>query len=298
MLISLKRVIRLGWKNFIRSSGLSVVSIVVLVATIFLTTTLLLARDISEEIVRDVEEKADISVEFNLAAPEERIYKVKGELKEEFDLTEIEYLSREEVLNNFKDRHQDDPIILEALEEVGNPFSSVLNIKAGKVQDYRDISDYVRRSYSDIVSDIDFYGRKEVIEEIFSLTHRFQRSIIIAGIVLAVIAVLIVLGTTKLSIYSLSEEIRVMRLVGASNWFIQGSFLTQGFITGLIASMISFFFLFFFSFAIYQGYNIFNIDLEKHIIDNLSLILSLQLGTGVGLSLLASIIAVNRYLKV
>ncbi len=298
MFILLKRVIRLGWKNFSRSTGLSLVGIVVLMATIFLTTSLLLLQEITQEIVKDIEEKADISVEFNLAAPEERIFRVKEDLEEEFDLVAINYLSREEVLEEFKRRHRDDPVMMEALDEVGNPFSAILNIKAREVQDYREVSDFIRRNHSDIISDIDFYGRKEVIEEIFSVTSRVQRSIIIASIILGVIAVLIVLGTTKLSIYSIGQEIKVMRLVGASNWYIQGSFLTQGFITGLIASLASLFLLLFLSFAIYQGYNIFNLDLEKHILGNFSLILLLQFGTGIGLSLFASIVAVSRYLKV
>ena len=298
MFTSIKRVCRLGWKNFKRSGGLSVVAIVVLMMTTFLATSLLLAREVSEEAIQEVEESADISIYFNLATPEEQIQSIAEDLQEEFDLAGIDYVSRHQALENFRDRHGSNEILMSALDEVGNRFSATLNIKAGDVSDYRAVSDYARSNYSEVVDEIDFYRRQEAIESIFAITGRVQRSLIVLGGILALVSIFIVFGTVRLSIYSLNKEIKVMKLVGASNGFMQGSFVVQGFILGLIASVLSLIILFGLALLMHQGYNVFGINFESHIIDNLTFILGLQLSTGIGLSVISSFVAVQKYLKV
>ena len=298
MFTSIKRICRLGWKNFKRSGGLSVVAIVVLMMTTFLATSLLLAREVSEEAIRDIEDSADISIYFNLATPEEQIQSIAEDLDEEFNLSGIDYVSRHQALENFRDRHGDNEILMSALDEAGNRFSATLNIKAGNVSDYRAISDYARSNYSEVVDEIDFYRRQEAIESIFAVTDRVQRSLIVLGGILALVSIFIVFGTVRLSIYSLNKEIKVMKLVGASDGFMQGSFIVQGFILGLIASVLSLIFLFGLAILMHQGYNVFGINFESHVIDNLAFILGLQLSTGIGLSVISSFVAVQKYLKV
>jgi len=274
------------------------VAIVVLVATGFLATSLLLAREVSEDVIEDIEASADISVYFNLATPEEQILEIGEDLENEFNLLGVDYVSRHEALESFRARHGDNEVLMEALDEVGNRFAATLNIKAGEVEDYRAISDYVRSNHSGIVDEIDFYRRKEAIESIFDITSRVQKSLLVTGVILALVSVFIVFGTIRLSIYSLNEEIKIMKLVGASNWFMRGSFIVQGFILGLIASVISLLLLFALAALMSQGYNPFGMDLDLHIFGNLSFILILQFSVGIGLSVLSSLIAVRRYLKV
>lgn len=298
MFVSIKRICRLGWKNFKRSGGLSVVAIVVLMMTTFLATSLLLAREVSEEAIEEIEASADISIYFNLATPEDQIQSIAEDLNEEFDLAGINYVSRHEALEDFRARHGDNEVLMAALDEVGNRFSATLDVKAGDVSDYRAISDYARSNYSEVIDEIDFYRRKEAIESIFAITGRIQRSLIVLGGILALVSIFIVFGTVRLSIYSLNKEIKVMKLVGASNGFMQGSFIIQGFILGLIASVLSLITLFGLALLMHQGYNVFGISLESHIMDNLSFILLLQLSTGIGLSVISSFVAVRKYLKV
>lgn len=277
---------------------MSVVAIVVLVATTFLATSLLLAKEVSEEVVKEVENSADISIYFNVAVPEEQILDVADDLKANFKLAGVQYVSRHELLERFRETHAERAAIMEALEEVGNPFSATLDIKAGEINDYRAVSDYVRSNYSDIIEEIDFYRRKEAIESIFAITGRIQRSIVVLGTILALVSIFIVFGTVRLSIYSLDEEIRIMKLVGASNFYMQGSFIVQGFILGLIASILSLVLIFSLVLMMHQGYNVFGIDLEHHILDNLSFILGLQFLVGIGLSVVSALVAVRKYLKV
>lgn len=274
------------------------VAIVVLVATSFLATSLLLAQEVSRQVVEDIESRADISVYFDLATPEDEIIAVAEDIRSNFEVTDIEYNSRHDVLEGFRDENQDREDLMEALDEIGNPFFATLDIKAENIDNYREIADYVRSNYLDIVDEIDFYRRKEAIESIFAVTSRVQNSLTIIGSILAIISILIVFGTIRLSIYSLNKEIKIMKLVGASDYFMQGSFLVQGFILGFTASVISFLILMGMVLIMHQGYNPLGINLESHILDNLSYILLLQFLTGIGLSVASSFVAVRKYLEI
>jgi len=296
MLTSFKRSFLLGWKNFKNSGGLSAVAIIVLTATIFLATSLFLAGEVSESTIRDIEESADISIYFKITAPEDQIFEMKEDLREEFDFLESDYVSRHEALESFRERHAGNPVLMEALDEVGNVFSARLDIRAREVENFRAVSDYARSNYSDIIDEIDFYRRKEAIESIFSITSRIERFLMVFGLVLGLVSIFIVFGTIRLSIYSLEEEIKIMKLVGTSNLFIRGSFLAQGLILGVIASLFSLLVLTGLTFVLTQGYNVLGIDLEHHILSNIGFILSLQLITGIVLSILSAEGAVRKYL--
>ncbi len=297
-LISIKRAIRLAWKNFHREGGLSFVSTFVLMIVITLSVFLFLVRGIAEIIISDVEGKADVTVDFQLGVPEERIFEIRDELKQEFEVNGMEYISREEARNVFIQRFGDRSAVMESLEEVGNPFPASVNIKADDPYIYSQIADYLEDKYSDMIYSIDFYHREEVIDGIFSITENVRRGGIIISVVLGVIAVLLVYNTIKLAIYGLREEIRVMRLVGSSNLFIQSSFIFQGMIVGFISAAASFLLLFLLGFFIPQTYNItLEVNLHQYFLSMLPLILLIQFTMGTVLGVISSFIATSKYLK-
>ncbi len=297
-LTSFKRVIVLGWKNFSREMGLSFVSIFVLTITILLVTSMFLLRGVSDAVIAGVEDKADITIDFEIIVSEEKILEIKEEIKEKFEINGMEYVSREDARVRFIERFGDRPAIMDSLDEVGNPFPASINIKAGSPQIYSEISDFLEDSYPELIYAVDFYGRKEVIESIFSFTEKTRRAGITMSLILGTVALLLVFNTVKLAIYGMKEEIRVMRLVGSSNIFIQGSFITQGTILGFVSALISFLLFLAFAFLIPNTYNvIFDVNLYGYLVEILPVVLLVQFCVGVGLGVVSSSIATARYLK-
>ncbi len=292
---SLKRALKLGWKNFSREMGLSLVSVFVLVVTISLIASLFLLRGVSEEVIAGIEDKADMTIDFDMMVSEEKILEIKDDVYTRFDIGDAEYLSREEVKTRFMERFGDNPTIMDALDEVGNPFPASINIKGGDPQTYEEISAYMRNTYPEFIYDMDFYEREAVIEGIFAVTEQARTVGIVVSIVLIILAVVLVLNTIKLAIYGMREEIRVMGLVGSSNLFIQGSFITQGTVLGLFSALVSFvlfLFLLFFAPQTYLG-----VDVYYYLLGSVPVVLLIQLGTGVLLGVFSSLVAINRYLK-
>lgn len=301
MPISLKRIIRSGWLNFSRNSGLSLATIFIMVMTISLVTSLFLFRDITQFLISGLEEKIDISVYFKTATQEEDILRFREEINKIPEVKNIEYVSREAALERFTQRYKDNQVIMESLAEVGNPLLASLNIKAREASQYTTVTNFLETSsYKNLIDKVDYYQRKPVIERIFSITSAINKTGIGFSLILAIVAILVAFNTIRLAIYNSKEEISFMRLVGASNWFIRGPFLVQGAISGFAAALITLLIftgaLFFLSpklEILFPGLNIFN-----SFIGNLGILFLIQIFTGVGLGVVSSIIAIRKYLKI
>ena len=305
MFTNLKRIFHSGWISFRRNSGLSIATIFIMVMTISLVTSLFLFHQASQFLISGLEEKVDISVYFKEDSSEEDHLKVKGELSKIPEVKDVKYISRQEALEKFIERHRDDPVLMESLEEIGeNPLPASLNIKAGEAAQYTAVAsfldDTLPPSLRNLIEKVDYYQKKPVIERIFSITSGINRAGIILSLVLAMVAILVVFNQVRLAISNSREEILVQRLVGASNWFIRGPFLIQGIIAGFLATLVC---LLVFTLicwisspkleVLFPGLSIF-----KYFTSNFFLILLIQLATGVGLGVVSSLIAIRRYLKI
>jgi len=302
MFTSIKRITRLGWTGFSRDGGVIATTIFILVLTISLITCLFLLRGISQILISNLQEKVDISVYFKETTTEQEILNVKAELSLVSDEENIKYVSKEQAFEIFTERHQDDPVLMQSLEEIAiNPFLASLNIKASDAVDYQEISDFLDgAAFEESIEKVDYYQRKPVIDKIFTLTNSFKNIGIGFSVLLVFLSFLVVLNTTRLAIYNLRQEIEVQKLVGASNWFIRGPFLVQGVIAGLIAALISFviFALGSWIFNASFGMLFADVNLWQYFIDHVLTILLLQLVAGIGLGVGSSLIAIRKYLKV
>lgn len=302
MFTSLRRIFRSSWQSFRRNSGSSLATVFIVVVTIFMITFLFLFRGATQFVISSLQEKVDISVYFKEDSPEEDILKAKTEISEISEVKEVEYVSPQEALENFVKRHKDNPLIMESLEEVGeNPFLASLNIKAWQANQYEQVAAFLENSsFKDLVEKIDYYQRKPVIERLFTITSTVNKAGIGLSIILVIISFLVIFNTIRLAIYNSREEIKIQRLVGASNWFIRGPFLIQGVISGFFATAIAvlLFALICWVFSpkleiVLTGFNIFTFFLS-----NFWLLLSIQLLAGIGIGVVSSLIAMRRYLRI
>jgi len=303
MFISLKRIIRSGWLSFVRNKWLGIATISIMVMTIFLITSLFLLGGITKFLITSLQEKVDISVYLKADAQESDILGLKTDLEKIPDVKSVEYVSKDEALAQFKERHKSDNVILQALEEIGdNPLLATLNIKANQASQYEAITNFLESSFSyqNLIEKVNYRETKAIIDRIFSISANINTTGLIFSLILGFIAVLVAFNTVRMAIYSLREEIAVMRLVGASNWFIRGPFIIQGAIAGAIATLISLvLFLILMLFlspkmdVLLPGFN-----LLGYFLGNLGTVILIQILTGVGLGVISSFIAIRRYLNV
>jgi len=302
MFTSIKRIFKSGWQSFFRDGGLAAVTVFILVLAISLATSLFLFRGFSQFLISSLEEKVDISVYFKEGVSEVDILETKERLAKVPEVKEIKYVSKEKALAEFIQRHQDNPVLMASLEEVGrNPFLASLSIMAFEAGQYQAIANFFEKlALENLVEKVDYYQRKPIIETIFSLTSVINRTFLFLSVILAVLAILVTFNTIRLAIYNSREEIKIQRLVGASNWFIRGPFLVQGVISGTFAALICLFIFSLICWGLSPKIEIFfpGLNIFQFFVTNFWTMVLIQFATGILLGVISSTIATRRYLKI
>lgn len=302
MVTTLYRIIKYGLQGFWRNRLLSIATILVMVITLFVFFNLIIFNVLTNSAISILKDKIDISVYFQTDVPEDDILKVKRSLGSLSEVKSIEYVSRDQALMLFQQRHEGDETITKALEVLEeNPLSASLNIKARDPRDYPAIAAYLNNEgLEGLVDQVTYNENQLVINRLATIVSTAKKGGIALTAILSLVAVLVALNTIILTIYSTRDEISVMRFVGASNKFIHGPYIVQGVLYGGIAAFLSLIIIVpLLSFASpYVRVLMPEVNLLGYFYGNMFKLLSYQLLFGVALGAISSILAVRRYLKI
>jgi len=299
-----KRVFSFAIADFYRNKGISLAAIFILTITTMLVTVLFFVQGMSNFLVETVQNKIDITAYFKQDAAEESILAVKEEiLKLSSQVERVEYVSREAALEDFVVKHQGDPVFSRALTEVGdNPFLASLNITTdGSPTSYEEVAKLLQADQFDpLIEKVDFSQKRDTIEKVFSITSTINKVGLVVGILFFVIALGVVFNTIRLVISNSKEEISIMRIVGASRWFVQAPFVIEGALFGFVAFLICFVLTIVCSYIISSWVSLLlpGFSLMGYLFSHFWLIILIQLAAGAGLGAFCSLIAVRKYLKV
>lgn len=306
---SLQRIIKSGIVNFFRNGLVSIATVLVISLSLFLLTSVLLGSIFVNSFIDELQRKVDISVYFKRAASEDDIVRVQSDLKRLPEVREAIYVSRDDALARFRERHQGEDLILQSLEVVGdNPFPASIEIRASDPSKYEAITVFLEHDrYRELV-DVDLAGKQKityrqnqrVIDRLTAILAAARAIGLVLGIGLAAIAVVIAYNTVRLAIYNSRDEIAVMQLVGASYGFVRGPFIIEGLLHGIIASVFTMAVLYpslwwigAKTTAAFGGLSVF-----AYFVSNVYIISALVFVLGIGLGALSSLLAIRRYLRV
>jgi cell division transport system permease protein len=145
----------------------------------------------------------------------------------------VTYESREEAYENFRQLYRDSPDLVESVKPDTLPES--FRIKLKDPQKFKEISE----RYQDKAGVDDIVDQKELLGRVFDILGSLQTSALLVAIFMGVAALLLVANTIQVAAYSKRREVAVMKLVGASNWFIQAPFVLEAVFAGLIGAIIA-----------------------------------------------------------
>ena len=219
----------------------------------------------------------------------------------------VTYVSREEALTTFKERHSNDQAILSALDELGeNPLGAVLNVKAKDPSQYASVAQFLENDSTlssagiTIVDSVNYFQNKTAIDKLTQIISSADKLGFALTVFLSIISVLIAFNTIRLTIYLARDEISVMRLVGASTLYIQGPFVVVGVIYGIVAGILTLLILVPLTYwlggtteSFFIGFNIFSYYL-RHFVEIAFIIMA----SGVFIGALSSALAIRKYLRV
>jgi len=303
--IKAKRILKAGFINFWRNGWVSLATVLIMVITLFTIGSLIFSRAILGSMVAQIQDKVDISVYFKTDSQKQDILALKDEISKLGEVKNVEYVSAEQALENFKERHKENAMITQSLEELNaNPLGATLNIKTKEPSQYEAVAKFLNAESQaptgSIIDKINYLQNKKIIDRLTKIIDSAKNLGSILSIILVIISIIVTFNTIRLTIYISREEIGVMRLVGASSRFVSGPFIVEGIMYGVISSIITM--VLFYPLTTWLGpmtENFFSgVNLFKYYISNFGQIFLLLLFIGATLGALSSFIAVRRYLKV
>lgn len=284
-----------------RNRGLSLAATLVMTLTLFTISffaSLLIMINSTTNLLRS---KVDIAVYFNETASKDQILAIENVLHERSDIKKVDYISKEEALNRWRERNLGNEGLSGIISDTYNPLPRSLEIKTERPEDIESVNSFLTsEDYKPLIREVSYQKNKDRIDKLMKITS-FIKSVgwILSGI-FVIVSILIIYNTIRLTIYARSDEIEIMNLVGASNSYVQGPFVLEGVAYGILAAIISSIILsFVFRFSLPAAGNYLGISSEGAFYSQISLplIIFSQLAVGTILGTVCSIFAVKKHLK-
>lgn len=308
------RVVKYGAKSFVRNTWLSVAAIAIMAVTLIVLSATVIATHAMGTVISAIEQQVDMSVYIEQTATEEQIDNIMVRMRQLSTVLDVSSTTPDEanrdaiekILSNDNTKTPEEKSVFrQNLLEAPNMMPWTLNVKLVNLNNTNELKDFVDNDES-IKGLLDTRrkpsyesdsNRRGTIDNIANIMNRVEMIGLIAAGIFALIAILVIFNTIRMAIFNRKEEIYMMRLVGASRWFIVGPFLIEAGIYGVIAAMIASAVAYFGAFALRNNFGT-SLDPTLDLMQKYWYIaVCVLLVTGVVIGVVSSLLATKKYLK-
>lgn len=301
-----KRIVRWGLINFYRNTVVSIASILMMTVTLTVIGVMIFLNAILGFSLAQIQSKVDVNVYFYPRASESQITDVQSMLEKLPEVAQVEYVSKEQALENFKNRHANDYLTLQALDELGNnPLGATLNIRAQEAGQYESIAKMLEAKTNltvgsgAIIEKINYAQNREIIARLTGIMSSVKTLGLAITLFFVLISILITFNTIRLAIYMARDEILNMRMVGAENKYIQGPFMVEGVVYGLVSAIITL--VLFYPITLWITHNTESffggMNLLQYYGDNFLQLFLILVVSGILIGMISAWFAIRKYLK-
>lgn len=238
-LVNLKRALRLSLVNFWRNRWISLGSILVLSLTLITVTVSVIQNIDIDRTIKSVEDKLDLIVYFDDKVSEQDIQDLQLKLESRADVKTVKYISKEEALAIWQNLPASQKI-KELVSPGSNPLPRSLQIKAENPESLGDIAQIFQSpGTKDKIRRVSSSDNQKLIQNLIDRNKLIRQSGIASSLTFVAISLIVILNTFKIIILTRKDEIEIMRLVGASDYFIRAPLIIEAMLTGFIAAVIS-----------------------------------------------------------
>lgn len=299
--LTTKRIIKAGFTNFFRNIWISIAATSMVAITLFIISTIIVLYTLAALSISNSKDKVGVvTAYFNDKTTDQEMANVKAEVERLPNVKEVIFISHDEAERRFRELHKDQPILIQSLSEFTKPVPASISVRADNLTNYQDIYTTLKNErfsvYFQRVSDTQL-----VIDKLTKIIDFITRFGVILALIFMVVTVMVTFNTIRLTIYNRREEVEIMRLVGATNWYIRGPFIIEAALYAVFATIIVSFLVFCLLYLLSSRIEQFlSLDtLGTNLINALfSRILLINIVASVGLAVIASTIAIRRYLKI
>lgn len=304
MAINLGYFVKESVQSFRRNWVMSLGAVITIYLSLLLVGASVGGSMIVSQVVRSVEEKVSIRVFLKDGAAPADVDALQAALVADTRVKNVKYTSKEEALKELTETMSESPEIVEQLEV--NPLPASLDVDLKTPQDVTVVVESIKANptFLKVADRPDNpekslkYGQ-QIVNQLFAFTRVLRAIGAVFIVMLAVISLIFINNTIRLAIYARRKEIGIMRLVGASNWFIRTPFLLEGTLQSLLGALLALLTLgsvqWFIMPKVRETISFLPVSLSSGSAATISAILIIS---GVVIGLAGSAVALRRYLKV
>lgn len=208
----------------------SLASFLILFFTLFMTIFFFTLISFLHGVLTYVEAKPQVTVYFKTDVEEEEITKIKETVMSSDKASEVKYVSKSEALALYRKLNKDNPLLLEMVSSDILPAS--LEIYAKKPAFLTEIAEFLKKQPE--VDEVDF--QKSIVDKLLSLTAVVRAITLGIFIFLLIITFVVLMTITAFKIALKKEELELLRLLGATGWYVKKPFLFEGMFFGFFAA--------------------------------------------------------------
>jgi cell division transport system permease protein len=292
-------------QSFRKNWVMSLVAVTIIYISLLLVGAFFLTGALLNRVATSFEQKVSVNIFLKDGAEEADIVGLQTGIKKDARVESVTYVTKAQALERFKVRTKNTPELVEQLK--GNPLPASLEVKLKDPRQVKEVVAYIK-TIPELAKSIknpenpeaeDIKYGQNIVENLFAATGVVRLAVLVFVIMLLVVSLVLIGNTIRLAIYSRRKEIGIMRLVGASNWFIRTPFLMEGVLQSIIGAVLAIITLVATQSVVVPWLQN-NLRFLPVAIDNTTVaqLMGLLLLTGVVIGFLGSGAAVRKYLKV
>jgi cell division transport system permease protein len=241
MLTILSRSLRTALVDAKRNLRLSFFTVLFLLVALLFVDLFFVGRIMTQTVIDAIEDRLDVTLYFKEDAKEDEIIALREELQKESGVTSVLYLSPEEVLQRFKDRHKSDETLLSSLALLdGNPLGARLVVDVSSPIYFATVKQRVLASlYAALLQNTDFTDNEALIARVTGFTRKAQQATTALAIFFVIVALIAVYSTMSIIALGRADDIHVMQMVGATASVIRFPFLFLQMLYTVIALLLN-----------------------------------------------------------
>lgn len=282
--------------NLWRNGAMSFSSVFAVTITLLLIGVISVLALNVQDISANIEEGVRIYVKLERSIDENAEKEVGNQIKQIKGVGKVTYSSKDEELNKLIDKQGEDGKALFESYREDNPLGSAYEVEAKDPTKLASLAKKIKDIPN--VNSVNYGG--DSTQSMVNTLNTIQKagSVFIVGLV--IVALFMISNTIKITITARSTEISIMRMVGASNWYIRIPFMLEGMLIGLFGAIIPILVLIYGYGALYNytGGSLMSsmlvLKAPMPFIRDFSFVLA---GLGAGVGLVGSFVSIRRFLK-
>lgn len=298
------RILKLGYKNFWRNRWLTLGATLLMTLTLTMISVSLVLSLVVKELATTIRSKIDVTIYFrDDAVTDVTIQDLGKKIESSNGISEVKFVDKSAALVVWNRLPINDDV-KKPVGESYNPLPRSLQVRAANPDDVSGLIATIEAADKNklICSECVSYSKnKETVDKLLSVTRFAQKAGLLLSLFFGIIAVFNVMNIIRITITARSDEIEIMRFVGASNSFVRGPFIIEGILYGVLGTFFTTVFIVgiarIVSPYVDTVFSIFGVDFYQLIVANVWGLIFIQLLIGVLLGVVVSTISVRRFLN-